>query len=87
MVTYALVVNDLDDGRQSAGVGAVALDEDDTADLDLSPFGRFDNCVAHCDGVLEAAVRRKEKLQDRKRAKRATRRCCGVVLYGEEMTY
>ena len=35
--TYALVVNDLDDRGQTAGVGAVALDEDDAADLDQTP--------------------------------------------------
>lgn len=46
------MVDDLDDSSQSTGVRAVALDEDDTADLDLAPFGGFDRCVAHCDGVL-----------------------------------
>lgn len=35
--TYALVVNDLDDRGEAAGVGALALDEDDTADLDQAP--------------------------------------------------
>lgn len=46
------MVNDLDDGSESAGVRAAALYEDDAADLDLAPFGGFDSCVAHCDGVL-----------------------------------
>lgn len=51
-LTYALVVDDLDNGSESASEGTCALDEDDAADLDLAPLGGFDRCVAHCDGIL-----------------------------------
>jgi hypothetical protein len=37
MSTYALVIDDLDDSSQPAGIGAVALEENHTADLDLLP--------------------------------------------------
>ena len=47
----ALVVNYLDDCGKAAGVGAVALDEDDAADLDQAPGWRLDGCVAHFENV------------------------------------
>lgn len=56
MLTYALVVDDLDDGSQSASEGAVALDEDDAADLDQAPFRRLDGCVTHCVGMLGGLI-------------------------------
>lgn len=45
-VTYALVVDDLGNDGESAGVWSSA-EEDDTADLDQSPLACLDVCVAH----------------------------------------
>lgn len=61
--TYALVVDDLDDSRETAVVGAIVLDEDDTADLDEAPVGLSDGGFAHFDcnsaaGGLETEGRR-----------------------------
>lgn len=50
------MVDNLNDGSETASKGAGALDEDDTADLDLAPFGGFNGCVAHCDGMLQEVV-------------------------------
>lgn len=50
--TYALVVDDLDDGGQAAGEGAVALEEDNTANLDEAPVGCDNGGVTHFCGVL-----------------------------------
>lgn len=57
VATYALVVDDLDDSRKAAGVGAVALDEDDTADLDQSPLRTLDGSVTHFAGRSEVGSR------------------------------
>lgn len=46
--TYALVIDDLDDGRQTSVVRASA-EEDDTAELDLPPLGSCDAGVTHFD--------------------------------------
>lgn len=45
--TYALVVDDLDDGGKLALKGALG-EEDDTADLDEPPLRCLDLCVTHC---------------------------------------
>lgn len=45
--TYALVVDDLDDGGELALIGALS-EEDDTADLDEPPLRCLDLCVTHC---------------------------------------
>lgn len=50
--TYALVVDDLDDGGQAAGEGVVAVDENDAADLNEAPVGSLNHCFAHRDGCL-----------------------------------
>ena len=44
--TYPLVVDDLDNGSELAGVWASG-EENDTADLDQSPLGRLDLSVTH----------------------------------------
>lgn len=44
--TYAFVVNDLDNGSQTAGRRTL-LDQDDTADLDEAPVGSDDADVTH----------------------------------------
>jgi hypothetical protein len=49
--TYSLVVDDLDNGSQAAGVGALTLDEDDTADLNQAPVGCNDRSLGHCVGL------------------------------------
>ena len=43
------MVDDLDDGREAAVVGAIVLDEDDAADHDEAPVGLSDGGFAHCD--------------------------------------
>lgn len=40
-VTYALVVDDLDDGGEATGIRAL-LEEDNAADLDILPVGSTD---------------------------------------------
>lgn len=50
MFTYALVVDNLDNGGDSANVWA-ATEVDDTANLDLSPVWCLDSNVAHYAGV------------------------------------
>lgn len=50
--TYALVVDDLDDGGKATGEGAVALKEDNTANLDEAPVGCDNGGVTHFYGVL-----------------------------------
>lgn len=50
--TYSLVVDDLDDRGQAAREGVVAVDDNDTADLDEAPVRTLNDCVAHCDGDL-----------------------------------
>lgn len=58
------MVDDLDDSREAAVVGAIVLDEDDTADLDEAPVGLSDGGFAHFDcssaagGGLETEGRR-----------------------------
>ena len=57
--TYALVVDDLDNGRQSAGVGALG-EHCDAADLDEAPVAGCDGCFAHFGGDvtgLQSAIR------------------------------
>lgn len=48
--TYALVVDDLDDGSQAAGVRTL-LDQDNTTDLDEAPLGSDNADVTHFVGV------------------------------------
>lgn len=48
--TYALVVDDLDNGNELSEVGPLCEDCD-TADLDQSPVACRNLCVAHCAGV------------------------------------
>lgn len=49
--TYALVVDDLDNGGQTAGVRSVA-EEDNAADFHHPPLRGLDLdiCLTHCDG-------------------------------------
>ena len=49
--TYALVVDDLDDGRKATDVRSFD-EEDDAADFHESPLRglHFDICLTHCDG-------------------------------------
>ena len=49
--TYALVVDNLDDGRKAADMRSVD-EEDDTADFHEPPLRGldFDICLTHCDG-------------------------------------
>ena len=47
-ITYALVVDDLDNSGELLSVDAGA-EEDDTADLDESPLAGLDVCVTHFD--------------------------------------
>lgn len=46
------MVDDLDDGCQSASVRVVAVDGNNAADLDEAPVGSLNHCFAHCDRVL-----------------------------------
>lgn len=50
IAAYPLVIDDLDDCGETAGVGAVTLEEDDTADLDEPPV-RCDNFCRHREGI------------------------------------
>lgn len=50
--TYALVVDDLDDGGQLAGVGAL-VQKENAADLDQAPLGGDDGGFTHFGGDLE----------------------------------
>jgi hypothetical protein len=45
------VVNDLGDGSNSAGEGS-STEEDDTADLDLSPGARSNVDIGHCECIV-----------------------------------
>ena len=45
------MVDDLDDRGQAAGEGVVAVDNNDTANLNEAPVRTLNDCVAHCDGV------------------------------------
>lgn len=49
--TYSLVVDDLDDGSQTAVVGVLAVDQQNTANLNEAPVGSLNQCFAHCDGI------------------------------------
>ena len=51
-VTYPLMVDNLDDSGESAGVGVVAVDEHDAANLNEAPVGSLNDCFAHGDGGL-----------------------------------
>jgi hypothetical protein len=42
------VVDDLDDSGELAGVGVVAIDDNDTANLNEAPGGTLDQCFTHC---------------------------------------
>ena len=53
VATYALVVDDLDNGAEAAGVGVVAVDDDHTADLNKAPGGTLDQCFTHFAGGLK----------------------------------
>lgn len=46
------MVDDLDNGTESASIGVVAVDDNDTAYLDEAPAGSLNDCVAHFDGDL-----------------------------------
>ena len=50
--TYSLVVDDLDDRGQVASEGVVAVDNNDSANLNEAPVRTLNDCVAHCDGDL-----------------------------------
>ena len=50
--TYSLVVNDLDDRGESASVGVVAVDNNDTANLNEAPVRTLNGSVAHFVGDL-----------------------------------
>lgn len=54
--TYSLVVDDLDDGSQTAIVGVLAVDQQNTADLNEAPVGTLNQCFAHCDGIYFGGV-------------------------------
>ena len=56
------MVDDLDNSRQTAGVRAVTLEEDDAADLHEAPVGSDDACLAHCVGDL--LVKRLIRIED-----------------------
>jgi hypothetical protein len=46
------VVDNLDNGSQVASEGVVAVDHDDSANLNEAPVGTLNNSVAHCAGDL-----------------------------------
>lgn len=46
------MVNDLDNGSESALARVAVSDNDDAADLDEAPVGSLNKCFAHCDGDL-----------------------------------
>lgn len=46
------MVDDLDDGSQSASEGVVAVDSNNAANLNEAPVGSLNDCFAHCDVVL-----------------------------------
>lgn len=50
------MVDDLDNGSQAAGVRAVTLEEDDTANLNQAPVGCNDRSLGHCVGVCMRKV-------------------------------
>jgi hypothetical protein len=50
VLTYALVVDDLDDGSQAASGGA-SLEQDDTANLNEAPVGSNDRGLTHFVGL------------------------------------
>lgn len=56
VLTYSLVVDDLDDGSQAAGVGAVALEQDDAANLNEAPVGCNDRGLTHFVGLSRELV-------------------------------
>ncbi len=62
--TYALVIDDLDNGSESAGVGVVAVEEDYTANLDQAPLGGDDVCLTHYDGIALRALCQKDFLSE-----------------------
>lgn len=74
--TYALVVDDLDNGGQAAGVRTL-LDQDDTANLNEAPLGSRDGRVTHfrrssvCGGIL---IRRTVRLSRRYKEEKAVSR-------------
>lgn len=47
LVTYSLVVDNLDNSGKLALESTAILDKDNTANLDLSPVGSLDRCVSH----------------------------------------
>lgn len=51
-MTYSLVVDDLNNGGQSAIVGVVAVDQYNAANLNEAPVRTLNQCFAHCDGDL-----------------------------------
>lgn len=55
-LTYALVVDDLDDGCEAASVGVVAVDDNDAANLNEAPVGSLNHGFTHCNGGLINAV-------------------------------
>lgn len=58
--TYALVVDDLDDGCKPASVGVVAVDDNDAANLNEAPVGSLNHGFTHCNGgLVNAASARK----------------------------
>lgn len=50
--TYSLVVDNLDNGGKSAIEGVVAVDDNDSANLNAAPVRSLNVCVAHLDGDL-----------------------------------
>lgn len=46
------MVDDFDNGGKLASVGVVAVDDNDSADLNEAPVGSLNDCVAHFDGDL-----------------------------------
>lgn len=50
--TYALVVDDLDDGSESASEGVVVAENNNAADLNEAPVGSLNQSFAHCDLLL-----------------------------------
>ncbi len=62
--TYALVVDNLDDGGQTASEGRVAMEEDNAADLDQAPVGGDNACFTHSDRLLARAAVRQDTITD-----------------------
>lgn len=70
--TYALVVDDLDNGGKPASVRVVAVDHNDTANLNEAPGGTLNRGITHFDGIL---FRRQRRFSKSKRMLRDASEC------------